>query len=129
VAPPTPCPAAGRPASKSPLAGRYHPSAHQPTDVDSSSTFTLASWSTAQLRIGPGAGGPLIEIHLDQAVHARFGGSANYVDLDITSRVFCTDSNTSECQCPPGDSGTGRLYSGFGGQPDSAPVAPGREWV
>ena len=80
----------------SPLDGRYRPSAHAPSAVDSSSTFTLKPWSTTQLSIGPSSSGPLIEMHLDQAVHARFGVSENYVDSEITSRFFLAAGNRAE---------------------------------
>ncbi len=90
---------------RSPLDGRDYPTSHRPTSVDSSSTFTLKPWSTAQLEIGPGSSGPLIEIHLDQSVGARFGVSKNYVDSDITSRIFCSAADRSKCECPPEWSG------------------------
>ena len=89
---------------QSPLAGRYFPSPHQPEVVDGSSTFDLQPYSTTQLRIEPNAGEPLIEIHLDQAVHARFGVDTNYVGEAITGKTFCAAKAPSECTCPDGDS-------------------------
>jgi hypothetical protein len=108
---------------KSPLAGRYYPSTHTPTTVDSSSTFTLAPWSTALLVIGPGSAGPLIEIHLDQSVHGRFGVQENYVDSEITSRLFCSASNQAECQCPSGDEGAVPATTPLPGDPDLGAAA------
>ncbi len=107
----------------SPLDGRYRPSAHAPSAVDSSSTFTLKPWSTTQLSIGPSSSGPLIEIHLDQAVHARFGVSENYVDSEITSRIFCTAGSPAECKCPAGDTGAVPPTTPLPGEPDLGAAA------
>gem|GEM_PF-6940075 len=109
----------------SPLDGRHFPSPHSPVDVDTSSTFTLAPWSTTQLSIGPGPSGPLIEIHLDQAVHARFGVDEDYLDTDITSRIFCTAANTSECRCPAGDTGSVPPTTPLPHEPDLGAAADG----
>ena len=91
---------------QSPLGARYWSSSHEPTKVDASSGVALAPYSTAQLRIEANPTEPLIEISLDPPVHGTFGVSGGYVDGAITSKLFCSAANPSECQCPAGYTGT-----------------------
>jgi hypothetical protein len=84
----------------------YFPTTHVPTEVGSSISIQLASYSTAQLNLNPRLDEPLIEIKLQTTTHGRFGVENNYVDHEITEKTFCSYEDLSMCECPKGDVST-----------------------
>ncbi len=92
--------------SASPLGARRWPSLHDPTNVADTSSFALKPYSTVGLKLEANAAKPLIEIYFAPAVHGTFGVSTDYVDTAVTSKLFCSASEPSGCQCPAGYIGT-----------------------
>ena len=83
--------------------GASYPAA-TPTPVYGPAGVVLKPYTTAQMEIHPRSDLPLIQIHLDDGVYARFGEHANYVDSAVSDKVYCAGSDCSSpaASCPGG---------------------------
>jgi hypothetical protein len=92
----------------SPLAGSpvYPPG--EPKKISATAGVVLKPYTTAQLQIEPRADEPLIQISLGHGTYGRFGVTENYVDSQLSGKVFCAGSGCTSpaASCPGGWSST-----------------------